>query len=85
MFLYVFGIGYLVTCFVIFCLAVYVKFTEKLDDETKPRCADCGTSDDVNLHTCPFALAVHNEEVNVYLCGHCYAERALEVKDELSQ
>jgi len=52
--------------------------------ESKPRCADCGTSHNVNLHICPFALEVHNEEVSIYLCDHCYAERALEAKNEVS-
>jgi hypothetical protein len=42
-------------------------------------CEDCGTYINVNLTICPYADDVYGEEVEVYLCEECEAERAMDI------
>ncbi len=42
-------------------------------------CDDCGTTEDVERTTCPFAEEIHGDEVEVDLCSACYHERCMDI------
>ncbi len=42
-------------------------------------CDDCGTTEDVERTTCPFAEEIYEDEVEVDLCPACYHERCMDI------
>jgi len=40
------------------------------------KCQDCGTEENVELTSCPYAKEVDEEDVKVWLCEDCLKERA---------
>lgn len=45
----------------------------------KPKCDDCGTTEEVKETTCPYAEEINNETVEVALCDNCYHERCMDI------
>ena len=51
-----------------------------MEQNRKLKCQDCGKIDDtVTETTCPYAMEMFNNIVNIVVCDNCYYERVLDV------
>lgn len=44
-----------------------------------PKCVDCGSTKNVTLGPCPYASEINDDNTELYLCGSCRHERAMDI------